>query len=308
MAVEYMHSRHHVLGENGENKVSFFQNTVRDVKMADNSTETIRGHILYRTPDCVTSSDVPDKVIDCNNFSLKKGVTIAVKFAEDNIAEGPTLNVNNTGAFPVKKNGEVINADFIVAGHVYMFNFNGNDWDLIGSDGAMKVVKYDNDETKRYITAVTGEGNNKDLGIHDLVYTIGKDVYGYASNMEVEFEEPEVSGDTDHREAYVIDSGHPFQYLIRNIKAVIKGLGSLAFKSKVSIDDLEDNFKAVATDAVTKNELYIGTDYTTPNEKALDATVGKTLNDKIVELEETVENMVRYEWDANTATLNIITE
>ena len=142
MTVEYKHSRHHVLKENRENIVSFFQNTIRDVKMSDTSTETIRGHILYRTPDCETTSDIPDKVITCENFNLKKGVTIAVRFKEDNIANGPTLNVNESGAYPIKKNGEVINSDFIVAGHVYMFNFNGVDWDLIGSDGAMKVIKY----------------------------------------------------------------------------------------------------------------------------------------------------------------------
>ena len=307
MAVEYKHSRYHTLKSTGENIVSFFQNTIRDVKMADDTTETIRGHILYRTPDCETLSDVPDKVVECKNFNLKKGVTIAVKFTNDNIADGPTLNVSNTGAFPIKRNGEIINNDFIAAGHVYMFNFNGSDWDLIGSDGAMKVVKYENDENKRYITTVSCEGNNKNLEINEEVYTIGKNVYGDASEMTASFETPEVDPNKDYRDMYVVESGFNLNYLIRNIKVILSGLGPVAFKSKVSIDDLDDEFHTIASSAITTSDLYDGLDYTIPGEKALDASAAAALNLQLSEIDEKLSNVIEYEWDPSTATLNIIT-
>lgn len=308
MAIKYKHGRYHILKDSGENIVNYFQNTIRDVKMSDGSTETIRGHILYRTPDCESAADEPDKVVECSNFSLKKGVTIAVKFTTDNSATGITLNVNGTGAFPIKRNGEIINSDFIAAGHVYMFNYNGTDWDLIGSDGAMKVVKYGDDDVKRYVTSVTGEGNNKNLEINDTVYTVGNKMYGDASKMTAKFDNPTVNKLTDYRDTYSLESGFDLSYLIRNIKVILSGLGSVAFKDTISTSDLDANFKNIATTAITQTDLYNGTDYSTSGEKALDAVVGKTLNTKIDNLETKLSNLVEYEWDSSTATLNIVTQ
>ena len=47
---------------------------------------------------CSTASNVAAKTVTCANFKLVNGARISVRFASTNIADAPTLNVNNTGA------------------------------------------------------------------------------------------------------------------------------------------------------------------------------------------------------------------
>ena len=306
MAVDYKHTRKHIRRADGVNIVEFSQNTVRDVKMGDTTTETIRGHILYRTPVCESASDSVIKEVDCDFFSLKKGVTVTVSFSNNNTAVNPELNVAGTGAKAIKRNGENINTDFLAAGHVYMFNYNGTDWDLIGSDGAMKVVKYANDENKRYLAAVNGEGNNQNLEINDTIYSIGDKLYGNASEMSIDFETPEVSKNKDYRDNYVLDSGFALDYLIRNIKVILNGLSGVAFKEKISKLDIDEEFTR-AINGISADNLHTTTDAIEPGQKALDASVAHVLLEKINALEEKVNGIVSFNWDAESATLNITT-
>ena len=57
------------------------------------------------TGTCSTSASTTAKVVTLDNpegFSLTEGVTIAVYFSNRNSATTPTLNVNDTGAVPIK--------------------------------------------------------------------------------------------------------------------------------------------------------------------------------------------------------------
>ena len=50
---------------------------------------------------CSTASNVANKVVEIQNFELATGVTIHIKFRYKNTASSPTLNVNDTGAYPI---------------------------------------------------------------------------------------------------------------------------------------------------------------------------------------------------------------
>jgi len=59
-------------------------------------------NIAYGT--CSTNAETAAKVVSLDgnaNWQLTKGSMITVKFTATNTATSPTLNVNNTGAYPI---------------------------------------------------------------------------------------------------------------------------------------------------------------------------------------------------------------
>ena len=87
---------------------------------------------------CDTAADVAEKVIvtDDQNWELRIGNVIMVKFSISNSAGNVKLNVNNTGAYPIWYN----NAEYTSTGTAYtgyanriiMYMFNGTHWVWIG--------------------------------------------------------------------------------------------------------------------------------------------------------------------------------
>lgn len=71
-------------------------------------------------------------------FTLIKGVSVQVKFAESNSAANPTLNVNGTEDKAIYYNGEAVAADYLKANHVYTFVYNGAQWEIVGGDTELK--------------------------------------------------------------------------------------------------------------------------------------------------------------------------
>ena len=59
---------------------------------------------------CNTTKSTAAKIVSIDNFVLKVGVIVTVMFTDGNSVDNPTLNVNNTGAIPIKvvKNGAKI--------------------------------------------------------------------------------------------------------------------------------------------------------------------------------------------------------
>ena len=53
---------------------------------------------------CVTSAAVGAKTVDISNFNLFPGVAVTVQFENVNTVNNPTLNVSDTGAFPIYAN------------------------------------------------------------------------------------------------------------------------------------------------------------------------------------------------------------
>lgn len=61
---------------------------------------------------------------------------MGVKFSYDNTATAPTLNVNSTGAKSIYYKGEAVAAGLLKAGYVYLFQYNGTQYELLNPIGA----------------------------------------------------------------------------------------------------------------------------------------------------------------------------
>lgn len=81
---------------------------------------------------CLTASDVAEKTVDCENFTLAENSVFTVRFEHTNSASRPSLNVNGTGARAIKYRGSSIKASMLAANRVYQFVYDGTEWDLIG--------------------------------------------------------------------------------------------------------------------------------------------------------------------------------
>ena len=66
-----------------------------------------------------------------SGFALVTGAIVGVKFSYDNTAATPTLNVNSTGAKPIYYKGEAVAAGLLKAGYVYLFQYNGAQYELL---------------------------------------------------------------------------------------------------------------------------------------------------------------------------------
>jgi hypothetical protein len=89
------------------------------------------GSTLYGT--CNTAADTVEKTVTLADFdTLLEGVTIHVKFTYSNTASNPTLNVNSTGAYAIKRYGTKApgtssNSSWN-AGSVVSFTYDGTYW------------------------------------------------------------------------------------------------------------------------------------------------------------------------------------
>lgn len=86
---------------------------------------------------CSTGASVSEKVVSgVKGFVLNTGSIIAVKFANTNAATESTLtlNVNGTGAKPIKYRGATIpaNKNHLSAGRLYWFVYDGTNYEIIG--------------------------------------------------------------------------------------------------------------------------------------------------------------------------------
>lgn len=80
---------------------------------------------------CSTAAATKAKAVTLSGFTLVTGAIVGVKFSYDNTAAAPTLNVNSTGAKPIYYKGEAVAAGLLKAGYVYLFQYNGAQYELL---------------------------------------------------------------------------------------------------------------------------------------------------------------------------------
>ena len=91
---------------------------------------------------CSTAAATQNKVVDCDGFVLNTGVSIRVKFINNQTYNGaPTLNVNSTGAISVKSIGTTNSVRYCwLAGEVVAFTYDGTNW--IMEDAGIATTSY----------------------------------------------------------------------------------------------------------------------------------------------------------------------
>ncbi len=83
---------------------------------------------------CYTEGATAAKTVACESFVLKTGAGITVKFAHENKASAPTLDVNNTGAKQIYYKGHPISkGERFYGGGCYTFRYNGTQYDVVGT-------------------------------------------------------------------------------------------------------------------------------------------------------------------------------
>jgi len=91
---------------------------------------------------CTTAAGTQAKVVTCPGFILQEGISIRVKFTNNQDYNGvPTLNVNGTGAKNiVSKSGTNAFRYCWMAGEVVAFTYDGTNW--IMQDGGIATTTY----------------------------------------------------------------------------------------------------------------------------------------------------------------------
>ena len=81
---------------------------------------------------CSSSANDGTKVVDIAGFVLATGARVVVKFTTTNVASGPKLNVNSTGAKSILYRGTTIPTAQLAANRIYEFVYDGTYYNLIG--------------------------------------------------------------------------------------------------------------------------------------------------------------------------------
>ena len=119
-----------------------------------------------------TAASTASKVVTIDKFKLVTGVIVIIEFTITNTASNPTLNISGTGAKPIYYNGSTVSASFIQANGIYMFRYNGSQYDIIGDTNPKqssdtKVTNTLNKTVKAYITGTTSATTNTGAQVFD---------------------------------------------------------------------------------------------------------------------------------------------
>lgn len=82
--------------------------------------------------ECATAASTAAKVANCPFFVLTKNSWILVRFTVTNTAANATLNVNSTGAKPIKYRNAPVNAGQLAANRAYLMVYDGTNWVIVG--------------------------------------------------------------------------------------------------------------------------------------------------------------------------------
>lgn len=152
-------------------------------KVAVGGSTHLVGSTLYGT--CSTGASTAAKVVTCASFDkLEIGITIHVKFTNQNTAASPTLNVNSTGAKAIVgmlsdtgSSSTSVTTPNWAAGSVVSFTYDGTSW--VMNDAYGRLPTYST-ITESELVAGTSTGTRvvTPKVIHDYVLSQMGDVAG----------------------------------------------------------------------------------------------------------------------------------
>ena len=177
---------------------------------------------------CTTSSDNSEKTATCNNFHLADNSYVHVLFALSNSSPGAiTLNINNTGAYPIYINGaRSSQTNYTLPAGTYLAYFDGVNYQ-IRTDGKLhgtmtgNVVSITNNGSTIYY--VKGDGTTSSFTVPHTEYTGGSSIKienNVISNMGVR-----AVSMGDNNGTIKVNTGNVTQ------EVSVKGLGSAAYSN-----------------------------------------------------------------------------
>ena len=100
------------------------QQLVQDMAKAGNAIGT-----------CSTAAATAAKTVAVSDFILLKNGIVSVYFTSANSAAGATLNVNSTGAKPIRINGTAVQPGVIKSHTIVQMQYDGTAWNIVGMLG-----------------------------------------------------------------------------------------------------------------------------------------------------------------------------
>jgi len=88
---------------------------------------------------CSTAATTQAKTVAISDFILLKNGIVSVFFTTAINVAGATLNVNSTGAKPIKVNGNAIQPGLVKAQTIVQFQYDGTNWNIVGMMGLEQV-------------------------------------------------------------------------------------------------------------------------------------------------------------------------
>lgn len=287
------HVTHSIQDRAGNIDINYFQNTLEDVIFDDDNEETLRGHITYYA-NCTTDAATAKKeisVVGGKTDVLSPGCFFSVTFEKGNSAEPVTLTVNGKGKYTI----EGVTATSIVPNQTVTLIFTGSKFIISGASGVPiaqeeVVGKSTNNET-RYMTFVDGVTGSAKFKIDPNVKINKEGLTTKVSNSTVDFDPAAAELNKDVRSANILSKGDSLTTLMKKIRHIFDALGALAFRANIGTAQLDttlsDDYnltlhKSGTINGTAVNDLFNGTNFSgAPHTKALDATVGLTLQNQI---------------------------
>ena len=279
-----------IVDDDGNRQIIYARNTFDDVVVSDlDDTEDIGGHVHYYCV-CDTAADVAAKEITVGNGDstglVKKGASFIVTFTNGNTATGATLSVNGGTAYSLID----VTESSISAAQTVTLLFDGTNFITGAGSGGTKVEEspVDPDEgegTTKYVAMVDGSSDNSSISYDPSYYADSDGLHGKVGATTVDFTDDAADANTDYRTSAALETGNSLSSLFQKVKKIFAGMGALAFKSSVGTTELDATLSDAYTNRLSKSDLYNGTDYSGgAGNKALDASVGVTLQNSITSL------------------------
>lgn len=108
---------------------------------------------------CSTAANQAAKTASCDGFTLITGARVIVKYAITNTADNPTLNISNTGARAIYHRGSPINPDYLAAGEVHEYVYDGTYWNYVGTIAENVIITIDDNTKTLFITSPVTNGD-----------------------------------------------------------------------------------------------------------------------------------------------------
>lgn len=99
---------------------------------------------IHHYGECITAGDTTDKTVSIEGIHLKYGTRIEVKFYNANTAPNATLNVNGTGAKPIRYHGSAVPSGIISSGVLLTLVYDGTYWQIEGDLSQKQLTDFSN--------------------------------------------------------------------------------------------------------------------------------------------------------------------
>ena len=204
---------------------------------------------------CSTNANIAAKTVLLKDYELKDGNVVYIKFANDNTAESPTLNINSTGAKSIKYRGTAVDSTYIKSNRIYQMFYTNDAYEIVGD---MSEAAKDNTPTATTTTPGLLAPSDKEKidsiptgGLGEAT-TTSSGLLSSTDKMKIDnITDSSILSDTDRTKIDSIPTGGLSE-------ATTTSSGLLSPTDKVKIDKITDSSILSDADRIKIDSIPIG--------------------------------------------------